>query len=260
MAKVATDDKHYKAIADTIREFYGIPDDVYRPSDMANGVRLVADEQYGKGETAGYNFGYQMGNEDGFSEGYQEGHDEGFTVGEQSGLADCAAQHFVHNFIGDGGTSYSFHVPFEPDFIQIFCFDPTVINKASVLASFFYDRRAFGLYAGTYQYGSGSGSLKNGAFSTTSASTRYVRAEDGTITVKDFTSSAVIVYGAGLPYTIVAVKYAEQSDKERITAFVNGLTGGGSVTLNQAKVNAAFTTDEWAELIGTKPNWTFNLV
>lgn len=175
-------------------------------------------------------------------------------------VSGCVQQHFVQNFVGDGGTSRSFQVPFEPDFIQIFCFDPTVINKASVLASFFYDQRAFGLYAGTYQYGSGSGSLKNGAFSTTSASTRYVRAEDGTITVKDFASNAAVVYGAGLPYTIIAVKYAEQSDKERITSFVNGLTGSGSVTLNQAKVNAAFTADEWAELIGTKPNWTFNLV
>ena len=259
MGKVVTDNKHYQDIAYAIRTTAALTPDIaqYKPSEMADGVRQAGEWQYGVGWGDGYTAG--AADTGGYDEGFSDGYNDGFYVGEQSGLAACAAKHFVQNFIGDGGTSYSFHVPFEPDFIQIFCFDPTVINKASVLASFFYDQRAFGLYAGTYQYGSGSGSLKNGAFSTTSASTRYVRAEDGTITVKDFTSSAVVVYGSGLPYTIVAVKYAEQSDKERITAFVNGLTGSGSVTLNQAKVNAAFTTDEWAELIGTRPNWTFNL-
>ena len=234
MAKVVTDNSHYKAIANTIRNNPVASFGEMQPKDMAGNIETIINGMY--------QFGY--------------------GEGEQSGLAACADKHFVHNFIGDGGASYSFHVPFEPDFIQIFCFEPTVINKASVLASFFYDQRAFGLYAGTYQYGSGSGSLKNGAFSTASASKRYIRAEDGTITVKDFVPSDVVVYGSGLPYTIIAVKYAEQSDKERITAFVNGLTGNGSVSLKQSKINAAFTTDEWTSLVGQEHllGWTFNWI
>jgi hypothetical protein len=38
------------------------------------------------------------------------------------------------------------------------------------------------------------------------------------------------------------------------------LGDSGSVTLNQAKVNAAFTDEEWAALIAEKPNWTFTFI
>lgn len=52
-------------------------------------------------------------------------------------------------------------------------------------------------------------------------------------------------------------------DKESITSIINTLsatTSGLSVTLSATAVNNAFSTDEWATLIATKPNWTISLV
>lgn len=50
MAIVKTDDKHYKAIANTLRERLGT-DDVYTPEEMANGVNEI----YEAGKQAEYN-------------------------------------------------------------------------------------------------------------------------------------------------------------------------------------------------------------
>ena len=51
--------------------------------------------------------------------------------------------------------------------------------------------------------------------------------------------------------------------KSSITNIVNVLSPtvtGEIVTFNKAAKEAAFTDDEWAALIATKPNWTFSLV
>ncbi len=51
--------------------------------------------------------------------------------------------------------------------------------------------------------------------------------------------------------------------KNSITNIVNVLSPtvtGQTVTFNKAAKEAAFTNDEWAALIATKPNWTFSLV
>lgn len=50
--------------------------------------------------------------------------------------------------------------------------------------------------------------------------------------------------------------------KESITSIVQALSDtaeGQTITFSQAAKNNAFTDSEWAELIGTKPNWTFSL-
>lgn len=51
--------------------------------------------------------------------------------------------------------------------------------------------------------------------------------------------------------------------KTSIISVVNALsstTSGLSVTFSNTAVNNAFTTEEWATLAATKPNWTINLV
>ena len=50
--------------------------------------------------------------------------------------------------------------------------------------------------------------------------------------------------------------------KESITSIVQALSDtaeGQTITFSQTAKEAAFTDSEWAELIGTKPNWTFSL-
>ena len=50
----------------------------------------------------------------------------GNAVRAAGGGSECASKHFVHTFTGDGNTSASFVVPFEPDSIHVSCYDPSV--------------------------------------------------------------------------------------------------------------------------------------
>ena len=181
-----------------------------------------------------------------------------YEAGLNEGAEICAAKHFVHNFEGDGSASVSFYVPFEPDAVQIIGFSPFANTKEYALTMFVCDCRAFGLLGGLASFGSSTGALTNSMQTTKSVLNRYSQAEDGIVTIKNIATS--VVFDPSYTYTAIAVKYTEQTDKERITDFVNGLTGSGTVTLNQTKVNAAFTDDEWVALIATKPNWTFNWI
>lgn len=47
---------------------------------------------------------------------------------------------------------------------------------------------------------------------------------------------------------------------ENIISCLSANTSGLTVTLSQTAVNTAFTDNEWATLIATKPNWTISLV
>lgn len=67
MATVITDDKHYKAIAEMIREKANTST-LYKPSEMADGVVRV----------------YAKGNYDGYDEGYEIGHSDGYLIGENT--------------------------------------------------------------------------------------------------------------------------------------------------------------------------------
>lgn len=64
MAKVVTDDKHYKDIANAIRECVG-GDNRYKPEEMATQVHEVHDVAHSKGIDDGYTGGYNAG----FTEG-----------------------------------------------------------------------------------------------------------------------------------------------------------------------------------------------
>lgn len=248
MGKRVVDDASLTAVADILR--FEFPDEKFVfPDELIQGI-----DRYAKVfEARGYNTGSADGYTDGYNVGKANGLDEGAAI--------CAAKHFVYNFVGDGSDTATFPTPFEPDEIQVFGFDPRALSTKSIVFGLQFDSRAFGQCAGFLQHTNASGGIQNVAFSASSATKRYSRAEDGTITITGVgTSNATVCFGNGFPYTVVAVKYTEQTDKERITAFVNSLTGGGTVSLQQAKVEAAFTDDEWAALIATKPDWTFTMI
>ena len=65
-----------------------------------------------------------------------------------------------------------------------------------------------------------------------------------------------------IPFSIGFASSTKLS-RESITSIINGLsptTSGMSVSIPKIAKEAAFTDEEWAELIATKPNWTINLV
>jgi hypothetical protein len=176
---------------------------------------------------------------------------------------NCNSRHFTAEFMGNGQGSYVINVPFEPDAIALFGWEPTLLVGSSNIALCNIDLRAFGLGAGVY-YVQNTGTDFAGALMTTKTyKNRYSRAENGDVTLQGMNITTPFkasgVFGSNIKYKLVAVKYTDKTDKARITDFVNSLPSGssGSVTMNQEKVNAAFTTAEWSALIATKPSWTF---
>lgn len=94
MAIVTTDDSHYKAIADVIRDRGGdavvevFEKDTFTPSEMADAVGVACDTTFDEGVGVGYDDGLATGIEDGFSEGYSTGHAEGFDEGKAEGITE----------------------------------------------------------------------------------------------------------------------------------------------------------------------------
>ena len=174
----------------------------------------------------------------------------------------CHAKHYVTVMPGSGETSLSFHVPFAPDLLMVVGFDPTVMTGTDQILLFVYDIAAFGLMGG-YMLTCRKQNVYSLAMTTVSALEKYTRAEDGTVTLSNIKGNAthpVAAFAENAQYSVTAVKYTDKTDKERITEMVEELTGSGSLTMNRAKVNAAFTDEEWSALIATKPDWTFAFI
>ncbi len=225
MAIVTTDNRHYRDMAEALRTALGT-DGTYRPAEMAAAVPAV------------------------------------YAAGEKQAEAVCAGRHYVTVLPGSGETAMSFHVPIEPDLLVVIGYDPTVLAKDYQVMMFVYDIAAFGLMGG-YMLTNFNQNAYSLAMTTVSALAKYSRAADGTVTldnIKGNNSHPVGTFAENVQYSVTAVKYTDKTDKERITEMVEGLTGSGSLTLNKAKVSAAFTDEEWKALIATKPDWTFAFV
>ena len=70
----------------------------------------------------------------------------------------------------------------------------------------------------------------------------------------------VNVFVSGKFGTSIDFQWSTLLSKASITSIVNALSSnvsGQSLTLSQTAVDNAFTADEWAALVATRPNWTF---
>ena len=83
MAIVTTDDRHYKAIANTIREKAGI-NDALKPDEMSGYIKDACEVCWNEGYNEGKAEGYQEGHVD----GKVEGREEGYAVGKEDGIEE----------------------------------------------------------------------------------------------------------------------------------------------------------------------------
>lgn len=188
-----------------------------------------------------------------------------YAAGEAAAENRCAEKYFTAEFYGNDTTSCTINIPFEPDVITVGGYEPTFLVGQGLVFLITCDYSAFGM-AGGYAVVRASGTNMYPIMLTSkSILTKCSRADNGDITFSNFTTTmsngATLIgkFASNIKYTIVATKYTDKTDKERITEFINNLSDseGGSLTFNQNKVNAAFTGEEWDSLIATKPSWTF---
>ena len=184
-----------------------------------------------------------------------------------AGKAACAQKHFVTTVTGNGQESISVNVPFKPDVLLMFVSEVGMYGKLDSTKSFVslihFDISGFGMIGGRYECFI-AGGVKQTAVTTTTMLTRYAMADDGMVTLQNFSTSGTTAIGTfldGVEYVVIAAKYTDQTDRERITQYVQSLSPtGGSVTMNGAKKTAAFTDEEWNALIAQKPGWTFSFI
>lgn len=111
MALVVTDDKHYKAIADKMRQLYNTEDKFF-PKDMAQNVEALYNEAYmfgtEEGEETGYDKGYSDGERDGFEDGFGEGAESEYSAFWDVYQKNGDRKTYTGAFYGNGWNAESF--------------------------------------------------------------------------------------------------------------------------------------------------------
>ena len=173
-----------------------------------------------------------------------------------------ATQYFKTSFIGDGTKKVSIPMPFKPDMIDIVGVSGSVDAVKNNFYTLSFDTRSAGIYSGKYGYCQNTGAMGNGMMRTASvlASISYA---DGVFT---WNAPALPALWSNLiRYSVMAVKFPENTTRqmveEDIRLLPNTVPSGcsGTLSYNTAQINDTFTSEEWAALTGTKPNWTFVL-
>lgn len=174
-----------------------------------------------------------------------------------------ATQYFKTSFLGDGTKKASIPMPFLPDVVDITgvsAFVDTAVNNFYTMS---FDRRAAGRYSGKYGYCSRQGGMGNGMVGISSV-LGAISYENGVFTWH--APALPAVWSPYVRYTVVAVRYPEQTTRqmveEEIALLPDAVPSGnsGTLTYTTSQINANFTSEQWASLIGTKPNWSFSLI
>ena len=184
---------------------------------------------------------------------------EVFTAGEKAEAKKIAAKHLIQTVFGNGTDTLTFAVPFEPDTVTITTNNYRAVSAGQIMY-YNVNLRSVSPYLGSMRaLKSDESTTSFGTFNQSNISQVYSYA-DGMVSVM-IPSAFGIVFRDDCELVVIAEKYETRTDGEIITDIITRLDNdeGGSCTFSQAVKDAAFTDDEWAALIATKPNWTFTL-
>ena len=188
--------------------------------------------------------------------------DAGCTVGEKR----CRAKHFTTVVTGDGSSRLVFDLPFTPDVLHILTNAPDIRTQANVISHLEIDFTALGQLAETYSRttgnGNGTGTYVFGLSSPTTAYSRFSTDGNGTATVKDVTAGDIVCkFADGVDYIVTAIKAELKPLRTRLEESVARLPDTAcSAWYQLAKVQDAFSDEQWDALIATKPNCTFTML
>lgn len=297
MAKVVTDDSHYKAIADTIRENMAGAgmNETMKPSEMPewiNDACMVAREgAIDEGYSEGYSVGYANGEEDGIAEGIQTEYDRFWDIFQQNGNRTNYAGAFAgHGWTAETlkpkydvvltsiGSQLFYYSGFAGDLAKHFedlgiRFDTSKMTAAHSFANSAQTITRFPEINITL-CGAANSSMFSYCGSLVTIDKLVVAANNAWASafVNCFALENLTIEGT-IGVSGLNVQWSTKLSKASINSVVNALsstTSGLSVTFSAAAVNSAFETstgaadgsnsDEWAELAATKSNWNINLV
>ena len=275
MAIVTTDDKHYKEIADELREgaemVYGLStkDMRFKPSDMSTALKFTIID----GISNSYDNGIEQGKRaeyDAFWDAFQKNGQRRSYINAFGGEGWTAETlRPTHDIIVVGAMSSIFqYCGFEGDLAQHFedlgiTFDSSGATQAHNLFS----------YAGKITRIPAIDISKCAAASSALFTNCYelVTIDGLTVAANNAWSGAFTSCRSLVNLTIYGtigtqgpdLHWSKTLSRASIESVINALsatTSGLAVTFSQTAVNNAFTSDEWSALIATKQNWTISLV
>ena len=278
MATVITDDRHYKAIADTVREIL-ISKENYKPSEMPNAINAV----------------YAGGRADGYSEGRADGYAEGVAEGKQSEYnafwdtfqKNGQRVNYDHAFSGDAawtdGIFYPKHSMAPTSAANMFSktgitdlkgqleeLDVTLdFSRCTNVANLFnsavsvtrlpkMDFSSATSYASTFGWAAQLVSIDEVVFNKNATALTNMFAGCTRLTEVLFTGE---IAANGL--NLSACKNLSQYSIETLIFALSANTSGYAVTLSLTAVNNAFGGADstwWANLIGIRKNWSIALI
>lgn len=200
-----------------------------------------------------------------YTAGMRIGEDTGREYGYADGLAEgehrCAQKHFFAVVEGDGTSTLSVPIPFEPDTLTVWGADPRSLNSGTAIAYLSADLTSFAYIAAVFGLFNNRSAITTTPMTAKGFADRY-NYTDGVVSVfnlKSAASNPESVFPQGVPYVVCAGKFAEGTMRSRIIDYVRSLTGSGTASMSKLKIEAVFTNAEWEALIAEKPNWTFTL-
>ncbi len=256
MALVITDDKHYKDIANKIREVTGMSH-TYRPDEIASigitDVDIIAEKRgedygYASGKTEGYNEGYQA-YYDFFWDGMLNNGNPANYVGRFRRWTNTSIYEPNHNIVHSTSAAQSA----QNTFYEAFFTDLKVDNVFSDVSNLNY-----------FCYGCSY--LVNARTMHVTEKTSYSTPFGGCSKLEEIRFNGTIGKN-GLSF-----KDSTKLSKDSIESVINALsstTSGLTVTFSKTSVNKAFetssgandgsTSTEWTTLVASKSNWTISL-
>lgn len=278
MAIIKTDDSHYKAIADTIRDKFE-SNETYLPENMAMGVQTACEYQYHQG----FSMGEQIGYDSGVYNGKQEAYDEFWDKMQQNGVRDSYCYAF-----GEPWDDETFKPKYDmiPAYAErmFTCSNITNLKARLEECGVMLDLKKAFKNSNTTQMFMTSAithvpvmdasevNRPNGMRYTFQTAKKLISIEklilpdDGETvfyetTFKDCRALTDITI-EGVIGTTVTFQWCplSRASIESIFAALSDTVTEQTATFNQAAVESAFSTDEWTALVASKPNWTISLV
>ena len=297
MAIVTTDDKHYSDIAAKIRE-KAETDTSYKPSEMAAGVEAVHAKGYDNGHTEGYSEGHLIGTEEGYESGHANGYSAGYAEGAQTEYDrfwnefQDYGERTDYTFAFRHWSADYIRPKYKVENISLQAQQMFQFAKIKKLEAEYFDLAGADKLSGTV-YGMFNAcrqleeiedvnipatnysatwynctALRKIAIIRCVAGQAFSSAFVGCESLEDVTFTGEMTTN-GLDLSM-CVKLNKASI-ESVIGILASTSSKRSVTLSEAAVNKAFETvdgendgvhsDEWSELVATKPsNWTITLV
>lgn len=282
MAIGLTDDKYYKAIADTIRgnDASSMQNEKYAPNDMAVAIQRIVNYQH----YVGTDEGYSSGRSEGYADGKQAEYDRFWDAFQQNGNrtnyryafaiqwddTTCKPKYkialpstgriermfwqFAVNTSTAGNRSDMTEICKMLDFSQLtnadYCFYSATAKNITV------DFSSVTSMKYTFASNDGGGGMDNISLKVTDACTSFSNAFGYSTWLQNlnFMEGSAIAASIDLHWSPLT-----KASIESVVSALSDTATGQTASFKKTAVEAAFTLDQWNALVASKSNWSFTL-